>query len=132
MLYAPTNQVGNCNSTYMDHPLNLSLLNIAYVHAKEILNLPETTKILVPYVLWISRNLHCFHQLKIYCFSSIPVSLTSCKCLQALEKYRFEQSLEHTSQYIEKLEEELEEYQKHVALYKKRQETTTCNSMNTN
>ncbi|OAY73062.1 putative CRM domain-containing protein, chloroplastic, partial [Ananas comosus] len=33
----------------------------------------------------------------------------------ALEKYRFEQSLEHTSQFIEKLEKELEEYHKHVA-----------------
>ncbi|XP_010913263.1 uncharacterized protein [Elaeis guineensis] len=49
---------------------------------------------------------------------------------KALEKYRFEQSLEHTSQYIEKLEKELEEYQKHVALYKKREETTAGNSMN--
>ncbi|XP_008805514.1 uncharacterized CRM domain-containing protein At3g25440, chloroplastic isoform X1 [Phoenix dactylifera] len=51
---------------------------------------------------------------------------------KALEKYRFEQSLEHTSQYIEKLEKELEEYQKHVALYKKHEQTTTGNSMNTN
>ncbi|MQM00294.1 hypothetical protein Taro_033026 [Colocasia esculenta] len=37
---------------------------------------------------------------------------------KALEKYRLEQSLEHTSQYIEKLEKELEEYHKHVAFYK--------------
>ncbi|KAG1327353.1 putative CRM domain-containing protein, chloroplastic [Cocos nucifera] len=51
---------------------------------------------------------------------------------KALEKYRFEQSLEHTSQHIEKLEKELEEYQKHVALYKKREETTTGNSMDSN
>ncbi|VVA93727.1 unnamed protein product [Arabis nemorensis] len=33
---------------------------------------------------------------------------------KALEKYRYEQSLEHTSEFIEKLEKELEEYQKHV------------------
>lgn len=42
--------------------------------------------------------------------------------LQALEKYTYEQSLEHTSQFIEKLEGELEEYHKHLALYKKRKE----------
>ncbi|KAK1317722.1 putative CRM domain-containing protein [Acorus calamus] len=41
---------------------------------------------------------------------------------QALEKYRFEQSLDHTSQFIEKLEKELEEYHNHVALYKKGRE----------
>ncbi|RWW12225.1 hypothetical protein BHE74_00001555 [Ensete ventricosum] len=43
----------------------------------------------------------------------------------ALEKYRFEQSLEHTSEFIEKLERELEEYHKHVALYQKNKEITT-------
>ncbi|KAH7674244.1 YhbY-like protein [Dioscorea alata] len=43
---------------------------------------------------------------------------------KALEKYRFEQSLEHTSHFIEKLEKELEEYHKHVALYKKKKETS--------
>ncbi|XP_020082564.1 uncharacterized CRM domain-containing protein At3g25440, chloroplastic isoform X1 [Ananas comosus] len=45
---------------------------------------------------------------------------------KALEKYRFEQSLEHTSQFIEKLEKELEEYHKHVALFKK------CEEINNN
>jgi glutaredoxin 2 len=38
-----------------------------------------------------------------------------------LEKYRFEQSLEHTSKFIEQLEKELEDYQKHVELFKKRE-----------
>jgi hypothetical protein len=42
--------------------------------------------------------------------------------LQALEKYRYEQSLEHTSQFIEKLEKELENYQEHVVRYKNRKE----------
>ena len=46
-------------------------------------------------------------------------------CLQALEKYRYEQSLEHTSQFIEKLEKELEDYQKHVALFKNREGATS-------
>ncbi|KAH7554356.1 hypothetical protein ACOSQ2_028705 [Xanthoceras sorbifolium] len=41
---------------------------------------------------------------------------------KALEKYRYEQSLEHTSEFIEKLERELEEYQRHVAKYKERKE----------
>ncbi|RCV21354.1 hypothetical protein SETIT_4G132500v2 [Setaria italica] len=43
---------------------------------------------------------------------------------KALEKYRYEQSLEHTSQFIEKLEKELEDYQKHVALFKNREGAT--------
>lgn len=38
---------------------------------------------------------------------------------KAIEKYKFEQSLEHTSEYIEKLEKELEEYYHHVAMYRK-------------
>ncbi|XP_065875877.1 uncharacterized CRM domain-containing protein At3g25440, chloroplastic-like [Euphorbia lathyris] len=37
---------------------------------------------------------------------------------KALEKYKFGQSLEHTSQFIEKLEKELEDYLQHVARYK--------------
>ncbi|ESQ56426.1 hypothetical protein EUTSA_v10025736mg [Eutrema salsugineum] len=41
---------------------------------------------------------------------------------KALEKYRYEQSLEHTSEFIEKLETELEEYQKYVARYKKKKD----------
>lgn len=46
---------------------------------------------------------------------SPPDTLSKAK---ALEKYKFEQSLEHTSQFIEKLEHELEEYHKHMARYK--------------
>lgn len=47
---------------------------------------------------------------------SPPDTLSKAK---ALEKYRYEQSLEHTSEFIEKLENELEEYHKHVAQFKK-------------
>lgn len=47
---------------------------------------------------------------------SPPDTLSKAK---ALEKYRYEQSLEHTSEFIEKLENELEEYHKHVARFKK-------------
>ncbi|XP_044487887.1 uncharacterized CRM domain-containing protein At3g25440, chloroplastic isoform X2 [Mangifera indica] len=54
---------------------------------------------------------------------SPPSTLSKVK---ALEKYRYEQSLEHTSGFIEKLEQELEEYHKHIALYKKRKEDVHC------
>ncbi|KAG7615771.1 putative CRM domain-containing protein [Arabidopsis thaliana] len=41
---------------------------------------------------------------------------------KALEKYRYEQSLEHTSEFIEKLEKELEEYHKYVVRHKKKKD----------
>jgi hypothetical protein len=49
-----------------------------------------------------------------------------------LEKYRYEQSLEHTSQFIEKLEKELKDYQKHVALFKKHDGATSEKIINDN
>ncbi|GMY39025.1 uncharacterized CRM domain-containing protein At3g25440, chloroplastic [Fagus crenata] len=48
---------------------------------------------------------------------------------KALEKYRYEQSLEHTSQFIEKLEKELEEYHAYLARYKKAKEDTPKDSV---
>nr|GEU66738.1 uncharacterized CRM domain-containing protein At3g25440, chloroplastic [Tanacetum cinerariifolium] len=47
---------------------------------------------------------------------SPPDTLSKAK---ALEKYKLEQSLEHTSEFIEKLENELEEYYKHKARFTK-------------
>ncbi|CAI9287078.1 unnamed protein product [Lactuca saligna] len=47
---------------------------------------------------------------------SPPDTLSKAK---ALEKYKYEQSLEHTSEFIEKLENELEEYYKHKARFSK-------------
>ncbi|KAL5560017.1 hypothetical protein UlMin_036228 [Ulmus minor] len=44
------------------------------------------------------------------------------------DKYKYMQSLEHTSQFIEKLEKELEEYHKHLARYKKEKEGATHDS----
>uniref|UniRef100_A0A7N0VF49 CRM domain-containing protein n=1 Tax=Kalanchoe fedtschenkoi TaxID=63787 RepID=A0A7N0VF49_KALFE len=41
---------------------------------------------------------------------------------KALEKYQYEQSLEHTSQFIEKLEKELQDYRAHVAKYRTEKE----------
>lgn len=52
---------------------------------------------------------------------SPPDTLSKAK---ALEKYKYEQSLEHTSEFIEKLEKELEEYYKHKARFSKEKETT--------
>ncbi|PKA50495.1 putative CRM domain-containing protein [Apostasia shenzhenica] len=51
---------------------------------------------------------------------------------KALEKYRFEQSLEHTSQFIEKLEKELEDYHQHIALYKKNEGISSKSSEEVN
>lgn len=48
---------------------------------------------------------------------------------KALEKYRFEQSLEHTSEFVEKLEKELEEYHKHLSLYRNGKENTLQDSL---
>ncbi|PPD78402.1 hypothetical protein GOBAR_DD24674 [Gossypium barbadense] len=42
---------------------------------------------------------------------------------KALEKYKYEQSLDHTSEFIEKLEKELEEYLKHKARCHKAKES---------
>lgn len=62
---------------------------------------------------FIKKNYHG----DIYVIFSFPFQK-----LQALEKYKFEQSLEHTSQFIEKLEKELEEYHHHLAQYRKGKE----------
>ncbi|KAK1414641.1 hypothetical protein QVD17_30390 [Tagetes erecta] len=52
---------------------------------------------------------------------SPPDTLSKAK---ALEKYEYEQSLEHTSEFIEKLENELEEYYKHKARFSKEKENS--------
>lgn len=53
-----------------------------------------------------------------------------CK-LQALEKYKYLQSLEHTSQFIEKLEKELDEYHNHLARFRKEREHSAQNTVDT-
>ncbi|KAF6148334.1 hypothetical protein GIB67_025553 [Kingdonia uniflora] len=52
--------------------------------------------------------------------------------LKALDKYKFEQSLEHTSEFIERLEKELEEYHKHVARYRRGKEAAMEDSLGDN
>ncbi|KAG9135366.1 hypothetical protein Leryth_007138 [Lithospermum erythrorhizon] len=56
---------------------------------------------------------------------SPPDTLSKAK---ALEKYKYEQSLEHTSEFIERLEKELEEYRKHLERYKSRKQNGPLNS----
>ncbi|XP_021725421.1 uncharacterized CRM domain-containing protein At3g25440, chloroplastic-like [Chenopodium quinoa] len=56
---------------------------------------------------------------------SPPDTLSKAK---ALEKYQYEQSLEHTSQFIEKLEKELEEYHEHLARYKREKNNASKDS----
>lgn len=51
---------------------------------------------------------------------------------KALKKYRYEQSLEHTGWFIEKLEKELEAYYEHVAQYKKGKEDAQPDSSDNN
>uniref|UniRef100_A0A7C9EHG8 CRM domain-containing protein n=1 Tax=Opuntia streptacantha TaxID=393608 RepID=A0A7C9EHG8_OPUST len=56
---------------------------------------------------------------------SPPDTLSKTK---ALEKYKYQQSLEHTSQFIEKLEKELEEYHEHLARFKSRKDNASKHS----
>lgn len=47
---------------------------------------------------------------------------------KALEKYKYQQSLDHTSEFIEKLEKELEDYLEHLALYKRKKDNASKHS----
>ncbi|KAH1056114.1 hypothetical protein J1N35_034179 [Gossypium stocksii] len=57
---------------------------------------------------------------------------SSARLVQALEKYKYEQSLDHTSEFIEKLEKELEEYLEHKARYHKAKESEPQDFAETN
>lgn len=68
------------------------------------------------------NNTIIFYRGKNYVQPSVMSPPDTLSKAKALEKYQFEQSLEHTSQFIEKLEKELEEYQEHLARYRKQKE----------
>ncbi|WOL19455.1 hypothetical protein Cni_G28253 [Canna indica] len=89
-------------------------------YAEELARLSKGTVIDVK-----ANNTIIFYRGKNYVQPDIMSPPDTLSKQKALEKYRFEQSLEHTSQCIEKLENELEEYHKYVALYKKNKEITT-------
>ncbi|XP_042439593.1 uncharacterized CRM domain-containing protein At3g25440, chloroplastic-like isoform X3 [Zingiber officinale] len=72
-----------------------------------------------------AKNTIIFYRGKNYVQPDIMSPPDTLSKQKALEKYKFEQSLEHTSQFIEKLERQLEEYHKHVELYQKNKDIAT-------
>ncbi|XP_043707256.1 uncharacterized CRM domain-containing protein At3g25440, chloroplastic [Telopea speciosissima] len=75
-----------------------------------------------------ANNTIIFYRGKNYVQPKIMSPLDTLSKNKALEKYTYEQSLEHTSQFIEKLENELEEYNKHLSRYKKGKEAASEDS----
>ncbi|ONK68856.1 uncharacterized protein A4U43_C05F16760 [Asparagus officinalis] len=73
-------------------------------------------------VIDIKHTIIIFYRGKNYVQPEVMSPPNTLSKQKALEKYKFEQSLEHTSQFIEKLEKELEEYHNHIALYRKNSE----------
>ncbi|XP_061344954.1 uncharacterized CRM domain-containing protein At3g25440, chloroplastic isoform X2 [Gastrolobium bilobum] len=71
------------------------------------------------------NNTIIFYRGKNYVQPKVMSPSNTLSKVKALEKYKYEQSLEHTSQFIEKLEKELEEYHQHLAKFKKGREGTT-------
>ncbi|KAK4743249.1 hypothetical protein SAY87_001250 [Trapa incisa] len=65
------------------------------------------------------NNTIIFYRGKNYVQPEVMSPMDTLSKAKALEKYKYEQSLEHTSQFIEKLEKELEEYQAHLARFRK-------------
>ncbi|KAM0827013.1 hypothetical protein ACQ4PT_068469 [Festuca glaucescens] len=87
-----------------------------YEYAEELARLSKGTVIDVK-----PDNTIIFYRGKNYVQPKVMSPPDTLSKQKALEKYRFEQSLEHTSKFIEQLEKELEDYQKHVELFKKRE-----------
>ncbi|CAN6170183.1 unnamed protein product [Urochloa humidicola] len=90
-----------------------------YEYAEELTRLSKGTVIDVK-----PNNTIIFYRGKNYVQPKVMSPPDTLSKQKALEKYRYEQSLEHTGQFIEKLEKELEDYQKHVALFKNREGAT--------
>ncbi|KAF8389809.1 hypothetical protein HHK36_024328 [Tetracentron sinense] len=76
-----------------------------------------------------ANNIIIFYRGKNYVQPKVMSPTDTLSKNKALEKYKFEQSLEHTGQFIEKLEKELEEYHKHLARYRKGKETVPQDSV---
>ncbi|CAD6263311.1 unnamed protein product [Miscanthus lutarioriparius] len=86
-----------------------------YEYAEELTRLSKGTVIDIK-----PNNTIIFYRGKNYVQPKVMSPPDTLSKQKALEKYRYLQSLEHTSQFIEKLEKELEDYKKHVALFKNR------------
>ncbi|XP_041011700.1 uncharacterized CRM domain-containing protein At3g25440, chloroplastic isoform X1 [Juglans microcarpa x Juglans regia] len=95
-----------------------------HVYAEELARLSKGIVIDIK-----ANNVILFYRGKNYVQPKVMSPLDTLSKDKALEKYKYEQSLEHTSQFIEKLEEELEEYQKHLVRYKKAKEDTPKDSV---
>ncbi|KAF5448518.1 hypothetical protein F2P56_029044 [Juglans regia] len=95
-----------------------------HVYAEELARLSKGIVIDIK-----ANDVILFYRGKNYVQPKVMSPLDTLSKDKALEKYKYEQSLEHTSQFIEKLEEELEEYQKHLARYKKAKEDTPKDSV---
>lgn len=87
-----------------------------YEYAKDLARLSKGTVIDIK-----PNNTIIFYRGKNYVQPKVMSPPDTLSKQKALEKYRYEQSLEHTSQFIENLEKELEDYKKHVALFKNRE-----------
>jgi len=97
-----------------------------YEYAEELTRLSKGTVIDIK-----PSNTIIFYRGKNYVQPKVMSPPDTLSKQKALEKYRYEQSLEHTSQFIEKLEKELEDYQKHVALFKNREGATSVDEETT-
>ncbi|XP_020591609.1 uncharacterized CRM domain-containing protein At3g25440, chloroplastic [Phalaenopsis equestris] len=84
-----------------------------YEYAKELTRLSKGTVIDIK-----ADNTILFYRGKNYERPEVMSPPDTLSKQKALDKYKFEQSLEHTGQFIEKLEKELEDYHKHIAVYK--------------
>nr|CAB3467878.1 unnamed protein product [Digitaria exilis] len=97
-----------------------------YEYAEELTRLSKGTVIDIK-----PNNTIIFYRGKNYVQPKVMSPPDTLSKQKALEKYRYEQSLEHTSQFIEKLEKELDDYQKHVALFKNREGATSVDEETT-
>ncbi|CAL5052551.1 unnamed protein product [Urochloa decumbens] len=97
-----------------------------YEYAEELTRLSKGTVIDIK-----PNNTIIFYRGKNYVQPKVMSPPDTLSKQKALEKYRYEQSLEHTGQFIEKLEKELEDYQKHVALFKNREGATSVDEETT-
>ncbi|KAF9604184.1 hypothetical protein IFM89_003930 [Coptis chinensis] len=92
-------------------------------YAEELTRLSKGTVIDIK-----SNNTIIFYRGKNYVQPKVMSPPDTLSKNKALEKSKYEQSLEHTSQFIEKLENELEEYRKHIERYKKNKEAVSNDS----
>ncbi|PIA43356.1 hypothetical protein AQUCO_01900023v1 [Aquilegia coerulea] len=95
-----------------------------YEYAEELVRLSKGIVIDIT-----ANNTIIFYRGKNYVRPEVMSPTDTLSKSKALEKYKYEQSLEHTSQFIEKLEKELEEFHKHIERYRKNKEAVANSSV---